>query len=33
LAPGISGQYAMTQSPSRSNTAVNSLCIIASGLG
>jgi hypothetical protein len=29
LAPGISGQYAMVQAPSRSNTAVNSLCIVA----
>ena len=27
FAPGISGQYAMTQSPSRSKTAVNSLRI------
>src|SRR5436305_10175325 len=29
LAPGISGQYPMYQSPSRSMTAVNSLCIAA----
>ena len=28
FAPGISGQYAMNQSPSRSTIAVNSLCIV-----